>query len=147
MPIGRPGLSQARESLSIPFASTLKSDVTVLLILGLLVVFLVLVWSAHVVDDYASLHYGYAPFALPNLLFMLIPHGLLLFAIRAGGEQIQMLIALAGAAMLGMLLLVRSRTNGWIALYAAPLLLLFAPVLALSFLFRDLARVGGGEGD
>jgi hypothetical protein len=48
--------------------------------------------------------------------------------------------------MLGMFLLVRSRANGWIALFAASMLLLGAPVLVFSVLFRGMARPGGREG-
>ena len=107
--------------------------------------FSVIIWSAHAVDEYASARYGYAPFAMPNLLFMSIPSGLLLLAIRDGGEQTQLLVTLAGAAMLGMLLLVRARTSGWIALYASPMMLLCAPVLLFSVLFRSLARAGRSE--
>jgi len=117
--------------------------VTLLWIVGAFVVFAALIWGVHAVDDYASARYGYAPFAMPNLLFMLIPHGLLLLAIRGDPLRSQVLLALAGVAMLGMLLLVRSRANGWIALFAAPMLLLGAPVLLFSVLFRGLARPGG----
>lgn len=114
-------------------------------LLGAFLIFMVIVWSVHAVDDYASAHYGYAPFALPNVLFMLLPNALLLFAIRDGGEQTQVLVTLAGAGMLGMLLLVRSRTNGWIALFAAPMMLLCAPMLVFSLFFRGFARAGGRE--
>jgi hypothetical protein len=115
-------------------------------ILGAFVVFVVVIRSVHATDDYASARYGYAPFAMPNLLFMLIPNGLLLFALQNGGQQTQILIILAGAATLGMLVLVCSRTNGWIALFAAPMLLFCAPVLVFSILFRGLARADrGGE--
>jgi hypothetical protein len=121
--------------------------VTLLWLIGAFVLFMAVIWSAHAADDYAGVRYGYGPFAMPNLLFMLIPNGLLLVAIRGGGEQGQILVALAGAVTLGMLLLVRSRTNGWIALFAAPMLLFFAPVLVCSVLFRGLARTGGDEGN
>jgi hypothetical protein len=120
--------------------------VDLLWILGAFVVFMAVVWSVHVVDDYAAARYGYAPFALPNVLFMLIPNGLLLFAVRQGGEQTQVLVTLAGAALLGILLLIRAKTNGWIALFAAPLLLLCAPVLVFSVLFRGMARTASGDG-
>jgi hypothetical protein len=58
-----------------------------------------------------------------------------------------LLVTIAGAGMLGIFLLVKARTNGWIALYAAPLMLLCAPVLLFSVLFRGLARTDGGEKD
>jgi hypothetical protein len=83
---------------------------------------------------------------MPNLLFMLVPNGLLLFAVRDGGAgtQSQVLVTLAGAVMLGMYLLIRSKTNGWIGLFAAPVMLVCAPVLVFSVLFRGLA--GGRDG-
>jgi hypothetical protein len=120
--------------------------VTLLWIAGAFVVFAALIWGVHAVDDYAAARYGYAPFAMSNVLFMLIPNGLLLFAIQDGSGQTQILVALAGAAMLGIFLLVRSRANGWIALFAASMLLLGAPVLVFSVLFRGMARSDGGEG-
>lgn len=119
---------------------------TLLAIVAGFLLFMGLIRAVHALDDYALARYGYAPFAMPNLLFMLIPHGLLLFAIRSTSDQIWILLALAGAALLGMLLLLWSRTSAWIALFAAPVSLLLAPVLVLSLLFRILARAGGGDG-
>jgi len=119
--------------------------VTLLWITGAFVLFMILIWSVHATDDYASARYGYAPFAMPNVLFMLIPNSLVLLAIREDGGHTQILVALAGAATLGMLLLVRSRTNGWVALFAAPILLLCAPVLVFSVLFRALAGLSSGN--
>lgn len=118
---------------------------TLLWILGGFLVFMAAIRGVQFLDDYAFQRYGYAPFSMPNLLFMLIPNGLLLFAIRdagADGARGQVLMTLASAAMLGMILLVKSRTNGWIALVAAPLMLFGAPVLVFSVLFRGLARAG-----
>jgi hypothetical protein len=119
--------------------------VTLLWILAAFVAFMAVIRGVHAVDDYASNRYGYAPFAMPNVLFMLIPNGLLLLSIRDGGEQTQMLVTLAGAVMLGMLLLIRAKTSGWVALFAATLLLCCAPVLVFSVLFRGLARANGDE--
>lgn len=119
---------------------------TLLWILAAFLVFMAIIRSVHALDDYAAACFGYAPFAMPNVLFMLIPNGLLLLAIRDGGEQTQIFVILAGAAMLGMLLLIRAKTNGWVALFAAPILLCCAPVLVFSVLFRGLARADGGEG-
>ncbi len=121
---------------------------TLLWILGAFLVFMAVIRSAHAVDDYASARYGYAPFAMPNLLFMLIPNAQLLFAVRdaGAGAQTQVLVTLAGMAMLGMFLLVKARTSGWIALFAAPMMLFCAPVLVLSVLFRSLARADGSGG-
>jgi hypothetical protein len=127
--------------------SEIERSVTLLWIVGAFLLFMAVILSVHAVDAHAEARYGYAPFAIPNVLFMLIPNGLLLLAVRAGGEQTQVLVTLAGAALLGMLLLIRVKTNGWIALFAAPMLLLCAPVLVLSVLFRSLARPGDhGDG-
>lgn len=114
-------------------------------ILGAFLVFMAFIRSVHALDDYASARYSYAPLAMPNVLFMLIPNGLLVFTIRDSGEQPLLLVALAGVATLGIFLLVRSRTNLWIALIAAPLLLLCAPVLVFTVLFRRLAQVGDSD--
>ena len=108
---------------------------------GAFLLFAGLLWSVHRLDGSALRRYGYAPFALPNLLFMLVPHALLILAVQAV-EPRELFATLAGAGMLGVLLLIRSRTNGWIALYAAPLQLLAAPVLVLTVLFRRLAADG-----
>lgn len=118
---------------------------TVLLAAGAFLVFLGLIWSIHAVDGYALARYAYAPFALPNALFMLIPHGLLLMAIQGGAHR-ELLATLAGVGMLGLFLLIRQRTNGWLALYAAPVLLIAAPVAVLTVLFRGFAQ-GGGSGE
>ena len=122
-----------------------EPHVTLLWILGAFLAFTAVIWSVHALDDYAAARFGYAPFSMPNVLFMLIPNGLLLMAIQDGGEQTQVLVTLAGAAMLGMLLLIRAKTNAWVALVAAPMLLFGAPVLVFSVLFRGLARGGGGS--
>ena len=122
---------------------------TLLWILGAFLAFAAAIWSVHVLDDFALVRYGYSPFAMPNLLFMLIPNGFLLVAVRDSGASghTQMLVTIAGAGMLGVFLLIKARTNGWIALYAAPLMLFCAPVLLFSVLFRGLARTDGDGKD
>lgn len=97
------------------------------------------IWSAHASNRYASARYGYAPFSLPNALFMLIPHGLLLYALANGGTGSEIAVTLAGAGLLALFLIVRRRTSGWIGLYAATLLLVGASVLAFSLFFAGLA--------
>ncbi|MCU0836393.1 MAG: hypothetical protein MUC77_18475 [Chromatiaceae bacterium] len=97
------------------------------------------IWSAHAVNRHAAARYGYAPFSLPNALFMLIPHGLLLYALATGGAGSELAVTLAGAGLLALFLIVRRRTNGWIGLYAASLLLIGASVLAVSLFFTGLA--------
>ncbi len=118
---------------------------TALLIAAGFLTFMGLIWCIHAADGYALARFGYAPFALPNALFMLIPHGLLLLAVQGNGHR-ELLAGLAGAGLLGLLLLVRSRTNGWLALFAAPVLLLGAPVVALAVLFRGFAQGGDRPG-
>jgi hypothetical protein len=121
------------------------NEVTIFAVIAAFAVFMGLIWSVHRLDAYARTRYGYAPFALPNVLFMLIPHGLLLMAIQ-GGERQELLATLAGIGMLGVLILIKARTNGWIALYAAPLQLVAAPLLLFAVLFWVLAgaeRQGG----
>jgi hypothetical protein len=120
---------------------------TLIWMLGAFLLFIAAMWSVHMVDDYAMAHYGYAPFAIPNVLFTLVLHGLLLFVIRDGGEQTRLLVTLTGAATLGMFLLVRSRTSGWIALFTVPILLFCAPLLVFSVFFRHLSRIDSGKGE
>ena len=83
-------------------------------LLGIAVGFLLfmgLIRAVYAVDDYALARFGYAPFAMPNVLFMLIPHLLLLLAIQ-GVEPRELWAGLSGAGLLGMLLIIKVRTNG-----------------------------------
>jgi len=116
---------------------------TILLVVVGFVFFMGLIWSVHAVDAFGQARYGYAPFALPNALFMLIPHGLVLMTVQGGGHR-ELLATLAGLGMLGLLLIVKQRTNGWLALYAAPIMLLAAPVVVFTVLFRGIAQDGAG---
>jgi hypothetical protein len=116
---------------------------TLLALAAAFLLFVGLIWSVHRLDAHALDRYGYAPFALPNLLFMLIPHALLVLALQGTGPR-ELLATLAGAGMLAVLLLIRSRTSGWVALYAAPVQLLAAPLLLFSVLFRRLAAGADG---
>jgi hypothetical protein len=118
--------------------------VTLLAIVVGFLLFMGLIRAVHALDDYALARYGYAPFAMPNLLFMLIPHGLLLLAIQ-GTEPRELWAGLAGAGLLVVLLLIKARTNGWIALLAAPLQLVAASVLVFAVFFRGLAQSGGSQ--
>lgn len=111
---------------------------------GAFLLFTALIRFVHRLDGYALARHGYAPFALPNLLFMSIPHGLSILSIQ-GVEPRELYATLAGAGMLAVLLLIRARTNGWIALLAAPLQLIAAPVLIFTVLFRRLAETDGGD--
>jgi hypothetical protein len=111
---------------------------TLLALAAAFLLFVSLIWSVHRLDAHCLARYGYAPFALPNLVFSLIPHALLVTAVQ-GVEPRELFATLAGAGMLAVLLVIRWRTSGWIALFAAPLQLLAAPVLLFSALFRRLA--------
>ena len=73
----------------------------------------------------------------------LIPHAFLILAVQ-GAELRDLFATLAGGGMFAMLLLVKSRTNGWIALFAALAQLLAAPVLVFAILFRSLAETDSG---
>ncbi len=115
--------------------------------------------AAHALDRYGERRYGYLPFALPNLAFMLIPHGLLaVLVIQAHGApaapEVEALggpgfwvpaVAAAGAS-LGMFAIVRARTGGWLALVATLAMLCAASVLLFSVLFRVIAGGRGAEG-
>ena len=110
------------------------------------VLFMGLIRAVHAVDDYSLGRYGYAPFGLPNVLFMLIPHLLVILAVRDAAPR-ELAATLAAGGLLAMLLLIKSRSNGWIALFAASVQLVTAPVLVFAVLFRRLAGpAGGGPG-
>lgn len=119
-------------------------------LLGLAAAFLVFagaVWSVHAVNRYATAQHGYTPFAMSNALFMLLPHGLLLYAVGEGGAGKELAVTLAGAGFLAMFLLVRHRSNGWLGLFTAALLLAGASVLVFSIFFAGLAAPApGGDG-
>lgn len=115
-------------------------------ILGAFLIFMAFIWGVHALDDYASARYAYAPFAMPNVLFMLVPHALLIFTIRDSGALSLLLASLISVATLGIFVLVTSRTNLWIALVCTPLMLLCAPLLVFTILFRGLARGNASDG-
>lgn len=117
------------------------------LILGFLL-FMGLIGVAHAMDRHAADRYGYRPFALPNLAFMLIPHGALAASVlgpsRLSGVPLSPALAwvlgvLGGAALILMLAVLYRRTSPGVALVAGGMMLIGAPVLLLSMLFRDLA--------
>jgi uncharacterized membrane protein len=112
------------------------------------------------VDRRAARRFGYRPFALPNLAFMLIPHGLLAAWLitwstgRPAAEAVllplpsaaQWMSALLGTAMaIGLFLILWRRTSAWIALFAVPVMAAGASVLLVSGLFGELARAGAGR--
>jgi len=138
-------------------------DPLTLLALGAaFLVFMALIGAVHAVDHWSLRRFGYAPFALVNVLLMLLPSGALLVGLAPlagadlggtdlGGTDLAgwrwladpaWLLGLAACAGLAMAWLIRRRTNAWVALFAAPLLLIGAPVLVFSVLFRTFAAAG-----
>ena len=113
-------------------------------------VFMGLVWSVHRLNRVGAERFGYEPFAPPNAAFMCLP-SLLLYSALASLPAIGALpdaaepaalvkLGLSGLFLLGMLGLLAWRSNLWIALYAAPVMLLAAPVVLLTVLYQRLAR-------
>lgn len=123
------------------------------LILGFLL-FMGLIRVAYALDRHAEERYGYRPFALPNLAFMLIPHGVLVAWAVGWGQDAWPPITpglrwalgvLAVAALIFLLAVLQRRTSLGIALAGAGLMLVAAPVLLLSILFRDLEDAPSGQ--
>ena len=115
--------------------------------------FTALIGSAHALDRYCAGRFGYRPLALPNLAFMLIPHGLLLAAcsglsprgdifdgLAAPPGASWILAGLAAGALIFMLVTLTRRTTAWIAVAATALMTAAASVLLFSVFFRDLAE-------
>jgi predicted branched-subunit amino acid permease len=117
--------------------------------LGLVAGFLLfmgLIGLAHALDRHAAERFGYRPFALPNLAFMLLPQGAVAATAAASAQGISpgpvlawVPFVFAGAALVFMLTILWRRTSPWIAVAATGLMAVGAPVLLLSVLFRDLA--------
>jgi hypothetical protein len=121
-------------------------------LIGGFALFMGLIGTAHALDGYTANRFGYRPFALPNLAFMLLPYGALVglaIAWRQGGWDAPALAptlgALALAALIFMLVILWRRTRAWIALVAIGLMVIGAPILLLSMLFRDLAGSAPGQ--
>lgn len=117
------------------------------------VLFTALIGSAHALDRYCSGRYGYRPLALPNLAFMLIPHGVLLAAcsgpsprgdlfhgLAAPPGASWVLAGLAAGALIFMLATLTRRTTAWVAVAATALMTAAASVLLFSVFFRELAQ-------
>lgn len=117
-------------------------------LIGGFLLFVGLIGGAHALDRHAGDRYGYRPFALPNLAFMLLPHGVLA-ALAAGLMPAPGLGWVLGALGVGalsfMLVVLHRRTNVVIASAATGLMLIAAPILLLSMLFRDLADAPPGR--
>jgi len=116
--------------------------------------FMALISGVHALDHWSLRRFGYAPFALVNVVSMLVPSGALLAALasmmRIAAEGTSLAAPLGQADPLWLLVpsicaglvlawLVWRRTNVWVALAAAALLLVAAPALAFSVLFRTFA--------
>jgi hypothetical protein len=123
-------------------------------LIGGFLLFLLFLGGAHALDRHAAGRFGYRPLALPNLAFMLIPHGALaVWALGpsqlAGGAlplALAWVLGLLGcAALILMLVVLYRRTSPVVALAAAGMMLIGAPVLLLSMLFRDLAESALGR--
>jgi hypothetical protein len=130
-----------------------------LVLLGAFLAFMVALAAVHRLDRETGRRFGYRPLALPNLAFMLIPHGIAVAALaaRASGTDPGAYLglppgadwalgAVAILAALFMLWVLRGRTSLTIALGATAIMTAAASVLLLSMLFRELAEGGGERG-
>ena len=120
-------------------------------LIGGFLLFMGLIGAAHALDRQTAERFGYRPFALPNLAFMLLPHGVLVafgIAWRQGGWDAPVpalaLGAFALAALLFMGLILWRRTSIGVALAATGLMAVGAPILLVSMLFRELAESAPG---
>lgn len=122
-------------------------------LIGGFLVFLLFLALADRIDRRSEERFGYRPFALPNLAFMLIPHGVLVLRLLGPHEVVGIslpvvltwgLTLLGAAALSLMLLILYRRTDPPVALVAAGMMLMGAPILLLSMLFRDLAGSAPG---
>ncbi len=123
------------------------------LVLGFLA-FMALIGAVYALDTWTSARYGYAPFALLHVVAMLPASGALWtgFALTRGLDLIESgwpapadpvwLLGLAALTASAMGWVILRRTNHWVALFAAPVLLVAAPILVFSMLFRQVALAG-----
>jgi hypothetical protein len=131
--------------------------VTLLGLIGAFLVFMAMIGGVRALDHWALDQFGYAPFALINVLFMLLPSAALWAGLAEWvGADLGSLSALtsalgpgllfgsAAAATLAMVWLIGRRTRTWVAAIAVPVLLIAAPVLVFSVLFGTLATTGKG---
>lgn len=112
-------------------------------LLGGFLLFMGLIALAHALDRHAADRYGYRPLALPNLAFMLIPHGILAAWVVGYAPTPVLgwaLGALGAWALIFMLAILMRRTSAWVALAAAGLMTIAAPVLLFSMVFRAAAE-------
>lgn len=132
---------------------------TVLFVVLAFLAFTLVIWSVHAINGYALAQFGYAPFSMPNMLLMLVPHGLMFWTLQPleegpglhsvlanGAPGVILVLLLILAATIGMFLVIGRRTNRWVALYAAPLMVLSAAVLVWAVLFWTFALFSEDSG-
>ena len=119
--------------------------------------FMALIGAVYALDTWSSGRYGYAPFALLHVVAMLPASGALWtgLALTQGLDLAGSgwsapvdpvwLLGLAAVAASAMGWIILRRTNPWVALFAAPVLLLAAPILVFSMLFRQVALAGEAQ--
>lgn len=113
-------------------------------------VFMGLVWSVHRLNRLGAERFGYEPFAPPNVALMCVPSLLLYSALEglpsmggvpdAADPAALVKLGICALFLLAMLGLLAWRNNLWIALYAASVMVLAAPVVLLIVLYQRLAR-------
>jgi hypothetical protein len=112
--------------------------------------FAALIWAVHRLNRYGLARYGYEPFAPPNAALMCVP-AILFYSALADLNSISDLFGAAEPValvklvlwvlfLLAMLGLLAWRSNGWIALFAAPVLALAAPVVLMTVFYQRLTR-------
>ncbi len=116
--------------------------------------FMALIGAVYALDTWARVRYGYAPFALLHVVAMLPASGALWtgLALTRGLDLVgsgwsppadpAWLLGLAALAASAMGWVILRRTNPWVALFATAALLVAAPVLVFSMLFRQVALAG-----
>lgn len=116
--------------------------------------FMALIGAVYALDTWARGRYGYAPFALLHVVAMLPASGALWtgLALTRGLDLVgsgwsppadpAWLLGLAALAAAAMGWVILRRTNPWVALFATAALLVAAPVLVFSMLFRQVALAG-----
>lgn len=116
--------------------------------------FMALIGAVYALDTWARGRYGYAPFALLHVVAMLPASGALWIglALTRGLDLVgsgwsppadpAWLLGLAALAASAMGWVILRRTNPWVALFATAALLVAAPVLVFSMLFRQVALAG-----
>ena len=122
-----------------------------LLELGLaFLLFMALIGAIHGLNRVAVDRYGYEPFAPPNAALMCIPSLLLLSVVSAlaspattpamAEPMVAVKLLIWAVFLAAMFVLLRSRTNVWLAGIAASILAVAAPIVLFTVLFQRLSR-------